>query len=153
MNNRDLRTDWAALFVPSASRGSRGTRMGTEGTDNVNMHERLDVMQRMTHNAGEQLAWLVAKICVTWFVSGAITLATGYMRDMRDNLRTVSSRVEAQNTQSMLQQQRVENLSKVSDATVSALQSLSRQVDHNTYDVNALKAAVDYNATHGGSKP
>src|SRR5574337_902189 len=98
--------------------------MGTEGTDNVNMHERLDVMQRMTHTAGAQLAWLVAKICVTLFVSGAITLATGYVRDMRDTL-----------------------------PTVSALQSLSRQVDHNTYDVNALKAAVDYNATHGGSKP
>src|SRR5574337_2199811 len=123
--------------------------MGTEGTDNVNMHERLDVMQRMTHTAGAQLAWLAAKICVTLFVSGAITLATGYVRDMRDTLRTVSTRVEAQNTQSQLQAQRMDGLSKVSDATVTALQALSKQVDHNTYDVNALKAAAEYSAVHG----
>lgn len=126
--------------------------MANEATD-VNMHDRMDAMARMGQTAGAQMAWLVAKVVVTLFVSGAIAMATGYVKDMRDDLRTVSTRVEAQNTQSQLQAQRMDGLSKVSDATVTALQSLSKQVDHNTYDVNALKAAADYNAAHGRPRP
>lgn len=114
----------------------------------MTVHERLDSMQRIGQTAAAQLVWLVAKVLVTLFVSGAIALGTGYVKDMRDDLRTVSTKVEAQNTKSQLQQQSMDGLAKVTDATVLALQSLSKQVDHNTYDVNALKAAAEYNAKH-----
>ena len=117
----------------------------TNAEHHVNMTERLDTMQHNAQSSAAQLAWVVAKIVVTLFISATITMATGYVRDMRDDLRLVSNKVEQQGTQTLLQQQSLNGQQKVTDAAVLALQALGKQVDHNTYDIGTLKAAADYN--------
>lgn len=118
------------------------THATTKGHD-VSYHENLESVQRMGQTAGAQLARVVAKVLVTLFVSGMVTMVTGYVKDMRDDLRTACAKIEAQQTAQALLSQRVEGVSKITDATVAALNAISQQVQHNTYDVQALKAERD----------
>lgn len=96
-------------------------------------------MAQIGQSAGGQLLWVAAKVLVTLFLGGMVTMATGYVKDMRDDLRVASTKIDAQDKAQALMQQRIGDMGKVSDATVTALQALSIQVNHNTYDVGTLK--------------
>lgn len=109
--------------------------------------ERIEQVHSMGQTAAGQLAWGVAKVVVTAFVMGFIALSTGYVRDMRDDLRTVTQKSEIQERSMALMQMQITNMSKVSDATVAALQTMGDQVKHNTYDVDSLKSNAAYNAS------
>lgn len=105
----------------------------------MTVHEAMNSVQRMGQSAGAQLAWVAAKCLVTLFITGSLAMAVGYVRDMRDDLRSVSSRAELLGTQNQLQDQSIASINAVSAATISTLKALSEQVSHNTYDVDTLK--------------
>lgn len=99
-------------------------------------------LQRLGEAASVRLLWIVAKVLVTTTVTGSIALATGYVREMRDDIK-----VATQSTQKLTMDQhdttiQVNNLQKVSDATVLALQQIDGRVTHTEFDVGYLKAAA-----------
>jgi esterase/lipase len=108
-----------------------------EGTD-VNSTA-IESMQRMGQSPGGQMAWMISKVIVTLIVTGAAAMGTSYIKDMRDDIRNVSNLANSQDKTQALTTQKIDNLSKVSDATVATLQALSMQVQHNTYDIQTQK--------------
>lgn len=102
-------------------------------------HHAAETLQRVGQTAGAQVAWLVLKVLVTTFVAGSIALATGYVRDMRDDIKVVAQKTEAQDKAQALTDQRVDNLQRVSDATVLTLQQMAAQINDNRYDIRTLK--------------
>lgn len=111
---------------------------------NVASHLTAQTLQQFGQSVPVQLVWLVAKVLVTAFVSGSIAIGVGYVRDMRDELRTVMIRSQAQDKAQALIDQRVAGLERVSDATVSTLQQLGQQVTHNTDDLGVLREQVQH---------
>jgi hypothetical protein len=102
----------------------------------------LGALQRFGEAAAVRLAWIVAKVLVTATVTGSIALATGYIRDMRDDIK-----VARQSTEQLTLDQhdttiQVANLQKVSDATVVALQQIDGRVRQTEFDVGYLKQAA-----------
>ena len=103
-------------------------------------------LQRFGEAASVRLLWMVAKVLVTTIVTGSIALATGYVREMRDDIK-----VATQSTQKLTMDQhdttiQVANLQKVSDATVLALQQIDGRVRQTEFDVGYLKAAAAQDA-------
>lgn len=119
----------------------------------VTTTDRLEAVQAMGQTAAAQLLWTALKVIVTLVITGSAYLATGYVRDIRDSSNQALAKIaelehhnDQQDTEQQLLTQRVSGLTKVSDATVSALQAMGDQVKHNTYDMDSFKSNAAYNA-------
>jgi hypothetical protein len=102
----------------------------------------IGALQRIGETASARLLWIVAKVLVTTTVTGSIALATGYVREMRDDIKVASQRTQDLTLTQHDTTAKVDNLQKVSDASVLALQSIDRRVTQNEFDLGYLKQAA-----------
>lgn len=110
-------------------------------SDDINTHDAAQSLQRMSQGAAAQLVWTMAKVLVTVFITGTIAIATGYVRDMRDDIKVVALKADAQDKAQAVTDIKVNALQRVSDSTVLTLQAIGTQVSENKYNVQAVLEA------------
>lgn len=81
-------------------------------------------LQRFTDSLGARIAWAVAKAAIASIVTGSIAMATGYVREMRDDIKAAAARTAALETDQRITSDRLDSLKRVSDATVISLQQI-----------------------------
>lgn len=98
-----------------------------------------DALQRLGQSASAQLVWTAGKVLLATFISGSIALGVGYIRDMRDDVKTALARTTEQDKAQSLMEQRVSLLQRVSDSTVLTLQQIGTEVTQNKFAIQSVQ--------------
>lgn len=111
-------------------------------TENAPTSTPAESFQRFTESLGARIAWTAAKAGVAAIVTASIAMGTGYVREMRDDIKAATARTTKLEMDQRLTTDRLENLQKVSDATVAALTQISNQVTRQGFDIEQMKGAA-----------